>query len=66
MTLFVFFCVPETRNVPIEVLTEESFGKHFLWSRFAVSSNRHSSEGGDARAVINIAGRAANKDTDVV
>ncbi|GBF88955.1 sugar transport protein [Raphidocelis subcapitata] len=33
MTLFVLFCVPETKGVPIEELNEVVTQKHWLWSR---------------------------------
>lgn len=33
MTLFVLFCVPETKGVPIEELNEVIVQKHWLWSR---------------------------------
>uniref|UniRef100_A0A383WEJ5 Major facilitator superfamily (MFS) profile domain-containing protein n=1 Tax=Tetradesmus obliquus TaxID=3088 RepID=A0A383WEJ5_TETOB len=33
MTLFVILCVPETKGVPIEELSEVIIHKHWLWSR---------------------------------
>jgi hypothetical protein len=33
MTLFVILCIPETKGVPIEELSEVIIHKHWLWSR---------------------------------
>ncbi|KAF6250807.1 sugar carrier protein A [Scenedesmus sp. NREL 46B-D3] len=33
MTLFVILCIPETKGVPIEELSETIVHKHWLWSR---------------------------------
>jgi hypothetical protein len=33
MTLFVIMCIPETKGVPIEELSELIVSKHWLWSR---------------------------------
>ncbi|KAF6258859.1 sugar carrier protein A [Scenedesmus sp. NREL 46B-D3] len=33
MTLFVIICIPETKGVPIEELSEAIIHKHWLWSR---------------------------------
>jgi hypothetical protein len=33
MTLFVILCIPETKGVPIEELSELIVSKHWLWSR---------------------------------
>ncbi|KAK6130345.1 hypothetical protein DH2020_035902 [Rehmannia glutinosa] len=34
MSFFVFFLLPETKNVPIEEMTEQVWKKHWLWKRF--------------------------------
>lgn len=33
MTVFVILCVPETKGIPIEELSEVIVHKHWLWSR---------------------------------
>ncbi|CAL5413313.1 unnamed protein product [Camellia sinensis] len=34
MSFFVFFLLPETKNVPIEEMTEKVWKQHWLWKRF--------------------------------
>lgn len=34
MTVFVFFFLPETENVPIEEISEKVWKKHWFWKRF--------------------------------
>lgn len=34
MSFFVFFLLPETKNIPIEEMTEMVWKKHWFWKRF--------------------------------
>ncbi|WVZ98427.1 hypothetical protein U9M48_043873 [Paspalum notatum var. saurae] len=34
MSLFVFFFLPETKKVPIEMMTERAWRQHWFWKRF--------------------------------
>jgi hypothetical protein len=57
MTLFVILCIPETKGVPIEELSEVIIHKHWLWSRVVagapletVSEDEPGSSGDDLAA----------------
>lgn len=45
MSVFVFFFLPETKNVPIEEMTERVWKKHWFWKRFVVDD-------GDRKSVV--------------
>lgn len=40
MTIFVILCVPETKGVPIEELSEKIGNQHWLWSRVVAGAPR--------------------------
>ena len=49
MTLFIIFCVPETKGVPDEEMDELIIRKHWLWSR--VVAGAHRSQGSSSSGV---------------
>jgi hypothetical protein len=44
MTIFVLLCVPETKGVPIEELSEVIVNRHWLWSRVVAGAPREDDE----------------------
>ena len=48
MTIFVFFFLPETKNVPIEEMTEKVWKQHWLWKKYVRDVGLGDDEGGDA------------------
>ncbi|PHT38693.1 Sugar transport protein 13 [Capsicum baccatum] len=39
MSFFVFFLLPETKNIPIEEMTDRVWKQHWLWKRFMVDED---------------------------
>ncbi|XP_010546806.1 PREDICTED: sugar transport protein 13 [Tarenaya hassleriana] len=65
MSVFVQFLLPETKNVPIEEMTERVWKKHWFWARFmddyaingevnGKKSSNGNTKGSDHSSVVNI------------